>query len=69
MDASDSARLCASYHISRARLLVDCLADSPRVVRPETLEVTLRMIHAELALASGVLDRPPRVARCTAHSN
>jgi hypothetical protein len=49
--------VCALYHVARARLLVDCLADSPRVVKPETLEVTLRMITAELALTQGCLER------------
>jgi hypothetical protein len=63
MNEQDSAKLCANYHIARARLLVDCLADSPRAVRPEVLETTLRMITAELALAAGCLDRerpPPK---------
>ena len=55
MDNADSVR----YHLARARLLVDCLADSPQAVRPEVLETTLRMIRAELALAEGVLERPP----------
>jgi hypothetical protein len=57
MDSATSARVCALYHVARARLLVDCLADSPRVVKPETLEVTLRMITAELALTQGCLER------------
>jgi hypothetical protein len=65
MDNNESARLCANYHISRARLLVDCLSDSPRAVRPETLETTLRMITAELALTQQVLERQ---ARCTART-
>ena len=58
MDSGCSSRVCALYHVARARLLVDCLADSPRVVTPQTLEVTLRMITAELALTQGVLERP-----------
>ena len=68
MNEQDAGKLCANYHIARARLLVDCLAESPRAVRPEVLETTLRMITAELALTQQVLERPPRVAsaRCGA---
>ena len=63
MDSNESARVCANYHIARARLLVDCLSDSPKAVRPEVLETTLRMITAELALAQGVLERPVACVR------
>ena len=63
MDAAESARMCAQYHVARARLLVDCLRDS-EAVKPQTLETTLRMIRAELDAASTALGAtPPRMAR------
>jgi hypothetical protein len=62
VDSAESARLCAQYHIARASLLVDCLQDAERAVEPQTLETTLRMIQAELVLASAVLDSPAPAA-------
>jgi hypothetical protein len=57
MDSAEAAALCAAYHLARARLLVDCLADSQQIAEAKTLEVTLRVIAAEISQAATALGR------------
>jgi hypothetical protein len=61
---SEAARLCAAYHIARARLLVDCLADSERDVIQRELRVTLGLVRVELDKASTAIGvTPVRLSR------
>jgi hypothetical protein len=73
MSPAESASLCALYHIARARLLIDALADglaaAPRATNPtKQLATTLRAINAELARAVTLIEQPKETLLCASSS-
>jgi hypothetical protein len=62
MDSPQAAAMCAQYHISRAQMLLDALADVDRL-RDQRSATTLRVIKSELTLAAQQLGAPSHVQR------
>jgi hypothetical protein len=51
--------MLAAWHISRARLLVDCLTDAGREVNAKELRITLGLVRVELDQASTAIGVTP----------
>jgi hypothetical protein len=62
MDNFQAAMMCAQYHISRATMLIDALADVDKL-KDQRSATTLRVIKKELELAGAVLGAPSHVHR------